>query len=83
MASRQGSKASTASRHEVLVMTLEGKDPAIHLLEYVSYGGMDLDGAQMGEEDIIFNQVSCDHIENAHICSVTSNSQDGWGKLQG
>lgn len=83
MASRQGLKASMASRHEIFVTTLEGEAPAVNLLEDVLDGGMDLDGAQMGEEDIVFNQVSCDRSENAHTCSVTSNSQDGWETFQG
>lgn len=72
-----------ASRHEVFGMMVERGDPAVNLLKYVFYCGMDNDGAQMGEEEITFNQVSCDRIENAHDCSVSSNNQDGWGKLQG
>ena len=83
IASRQGSKASMASRHEVLVMTLEGEAPAVKMLEDVFDGGMDLDGAQMGEEKFVFKHVFCDCVEKGHICSVTLNSQDGWGKLQG
>lgn len=70
------------SRHVVFGMTVGGggEDLAINMAEDVFYGGRDLDGAQMGEEETIFNQVSWDRLENAHTCSVTSNSQDGWEK---